>query len=235
MKAKTVNYVNNTDLLKAILQYKKECRLAKREGTTKPKIPEYVGKCLLLIAEKLSHKLNFSAYTFRDEMVGDAIENCCMYFDNFDPKKSKNPFAYFTQITYYAFLRRIHKEKRQLYAKYKATEQLGVLGAFEETENEDGSTSQFELYDNIAEYIGKYEASKKHKKKKEPKKRGLDAIVVEKDLILLRDNQTPMILKDIKYNRDIIKKNTTPGSRLVLRKSKKMKPILKKPKKKTRK
>lgn len=189
-KTKIVHYVNNSDLLKAIVQFKKDCRLAKREGTTKPKIPEYVGKCLLQIAENLSHKFNFVAYTFRDEMIGDAIENCCMYFDNFDPKKSKNPFAYFTQITYYAFLRRIHKEKRQLYAKYKATEQLGVLGAFEDTENEDGSTSQFEMYDNIAEYIGKYEEAKKNKKKKElKKKKGLEALMVT-DMALAKPKAT---------------------------------------------
>lgn len=176
-KNRVIHYVNNQDLLKAIIQYKKDSRLAKREGTAKPKMPEYVGECLLLIAENLSHKPNFASYPCREEMVGDAIENCCMYFDNFDPKKSKNPFAYFTQITYFAFLRRIQKEKRQLYAKYKATEQLGILNAFEETENEDGTTTQFELYDNILQYIGNYEASMKNKKKVAGKKRGIELIM----------------------------------------------------------
>jgi hypothetical protein len=165
MAARKNHYVNNKDLLKAIVQYKKDCKEAKREGTTKPRVPDYVGKCLLLIAENLSHKPNFNAYTFKDEMVGDGIENCILYFDNFDPKKSKNPFAYFTQIIYYAFLRRIAKEKKQLYAKYKATEQFGILGEFEHSENEDGSTNQFELYENISEFIGNFENSKKKKKK----------------------------------------------------------------------
>ena len=166
IKKKPAHYVNNSDLLKAIIEYKKQCRTAKSKDDAKPKIPEYVGKCLLLIAENLSHKPNFISYTFREEMIGDAIENCCLYFDNFDPKKSKNPFAYFTQITYYAFLRRIHREKKQLYAKYKATEQLGILGEFESAENEDGTVQQFELYDNISEFIGNYENSKKKKDKK---------------------------------------------------------------------
>ena len=87
-----------------------------------------------------------------------------MYFDNFDPSKSKNPFAYFTQIIYYAFLRRIGKEKKQLYVKYKATEQMGILDEFEMMEFEDGTSRQFELYDNIAEFIENYEEAKTNKK-----------------------------------------------------------------------
>ena len=87
-----------------------------------------------------------------------------MYFDNFDPNKSKNPFAYFTQIIYYAFLRRIGKEKKQLYVKYKATEQMGILDEFEMMEFEDGTSRQFELYDNIAEFIETYESAKANKK-----------------------------------------------------------------------
>jgi hypothetical protein len=87
-----------------------------------------------------------------------------MYFDNFDPTKSKNPFAYFTQIIYFAFLRRISKEKKQTYVKYKATEQMGILDEMEMMELEDGTTKQFELYDNIAEFIGNYEEAKQAKK-----------------------------------------------------------------------
>ena len=97
-------------------------------------------------------------------MISDGIENCLMYFHNFDPTKSTNPFAYFTQIIYYAFLRRIQKEKKQLYIKYKATEHYGILDEFEMMESEDGSTVQFELYDNIAEFIENYEDAKKNKK-----------------------------------------------------------------------
>jgi hypothetical protein len=97
-------------------------------------------------------------------MVADAIENCVMYVDNFDPGKSSNPFAYFTQITYYAFLRRIQKEKKQLYVKYKATENAGTLDEFELNQNEDGTFRQFELYENISEFIENYEIARNKKK-----------------------------------------------------------------------
>ena len=176
------HYVNNADFLKALIQYKKDCRKAKRDGTSKPKIPDYVGKCLMLIAENLSHKPNFISYSFRDEMIADGIENCIMYFDNFDPKKSKNPFAYFTQIIYFAFLRRIHKEKKQLYVKYKSTEQIGVLDEYEQFELEEtgGTTKQYEVYDNISEFIQNYEQSKLSKKKKS--KKSLELLIDEDEL-----------------------------------------------------
>jgi hypothetical protein len=186
---KKVQYVNNLDFLKALIKYKKDVRTAKRvKSEIKPKIPDYIGKCLLLIAENLSHKPNFVKYTFRDEMVGDAIENCIMYFDNFDPKRSKNPFAYFTQIIWYAFIRRIHKEKKQLYTKYKATEQMGILDNNQQLENDSGETRQFELYDNISEFIGNYEKTnftkkvkvKEVKKMKVIKKGGIKKITANK-------------------------------------------------------
>ena len=175
------HYVNNADLLKSIEKYKKDCRKAKREGTIKPKVPDYIGKCLMLIAENLSHKPNFVMYSFRDEMIADGIENCIMYFDNFDPKKSKNPFAYFTQIIYYAFIRRIHKEKRQLYVKYKSTEQIGVLSEYEQYELEESGSNyrQFEMYDNISEFIQNYENTKLKKKKKV--KKGLELLINDEE------------------------------------------------------
>jgi hypothetical protein len=101
-----------------------------------------------------------------------------MYFSNFDPEKSKNPFAYFTQIIYFAFLRRIQKEKKQLYTKYKATEQMGILDEFEMLEFDDGTTKQFELYDNISEFIGNYEEAKKNKKVVK-KSKGLEDLLDE--------------------------------------------------------
>jgi hypothetical protein len=163
---KEKHYVNNEDFLKALIQYKKECKKAEKENLPEPKIPNYIGECFLKIADHLSRKPNFVSYSFRDEMISDGIENCLMYFRNFDPKKSKNPFAYFTQIIYYAFLRRITREKKQLYVKYKATEQIGLLDEFEMFVDENGNVRQFELYDNISEFIQNFENSKKEKKKK---------------------------------------------------------------------
>jgi len=112
-------------------------------------------------------------------MMSDGIENCLQYFDNFDPAKSKNPFAYFTQIIYFAFLRRIGKEKKQTYVKYKATEQMGILDEMEMMEFDDGTTKQFELYDNIAEFIDTYEKTKKAKKEAVKKSKGIEKFLGE--------------------------------------------------------
>jgi hypothetical protein len=169
-KKKQKHYINNPDFLQALMDYKAEQKRCKTSKLPEPPIPNYIGECFMKIAEGLSHKPNFINYTYRDEMMSDGIENCLMYFDNFDPAKSKNPFAYFTQIIYYAFLRRIQKEKKQLYVKYKATEQMGILDEFEMLEFEDGTTRQFELYENISEFIENYEDAKKAKKEvKKPK------------------------------------------------------------------
>jgi hypothetical protein len=158
-KKKTREYVNNADFVKSLIDYKKRKELNPNEP-----IPNYIGECWMKIAEGLSHKPNFINYPHREEMIGDGIENCLMYFDNFNPDKSKNAFAYFTQIIYYAFLRRIQKEKKQLYVKYKATEMVGVLDEFELLEGEDGINKQFEMYDNISEFIATYEDSRANKK-----------------------------------------------------------------------
>jgi hypothetical protein len=179
--AKQKHYINNEDFLKALVDYKTACKLAKKEKKSPPAIPNYIGECFMKIAEGLSHKPNFINYTYRDEMISDGIENCLQYFDNFDPAKSKNPFAYFTQIIYFAFLRRISKEKKQLYVKYKATEQIGILDEFEMLEFEDGTSKQFELYDNIAEFIENYEDGKKAKKEQAAAKKakGLEKFLDE--------------------------------------------------------
>ena len=119
--SKIKHYINNADFLAALVEYKAKVQEASKAGKPEPKIPNYIGECWMKIAEGLSHKPNFINYTYREEMISDGIENCLMYFNNFDPTKSNNPFAYFTQIIYYAFLRRIHKYKNQLYVKFKAT------------------------------------------------------------------------------------------------------------------
>jgi hypothetical protein len=180
--SKQKHYINNEDFLKALVDYKTKCTEADAAGKPKPNIPNYIGECFMKIAEGLSHKPNFINYTYRDEMISDGIENCLMYFENFDPTKSKNPFAYFTQVIYFAFLRRIQKEKKQLYVKYKATEMYGVLDEFEMLESEDGVTKQFELYENISEFIETYEDAKKTKKESKnlaKKPKGLEKFIEE--------------------------------------------------------
>ena len=111
-KAK-VHYVDNKKFLAAIVERKERIREAEEIGEQKPRITNYLGECILKIANHLSYRPNFINYTYRDEMISDGIENCLQYIDNFNPEKSKNPYAYFTQIIYYAFVRRITKEKKQ--------------------------------------------------------------------------------------------------------------------------
>lgn len=124
-KKKTENYVNNKEFLEAITVYRKKALEAKEKGLPKPRVPNYIGECFLKIATHLSYKPNFVNYMFRDEMISDGIENCLQYIHNFDPEKSNNPFAYFTQVIYFAFLRRIAKEKKQLEIKTKILERTG--------------------------------------------------------------------------------------------------------------
>ncbi len=174
------HYVNNADFLTALIEYRSNCDIAKTEGKEDPRIPNYIGECFLKIAEHLSRKPNFVSYSFRDEMISDGIENCLMYFRNFDPAKSKNPFACFTQIIYFAFLRRIMKEKKQLYVKYKATQQFGIFDSGEMYEDAEGNMKQFELYDNISEFIENFEESRE--KKKKVKVKGLEKFIEPVDL-----------------------------------------------------
>jgi len=124
-RKKSEHYVNNKQLLEALIVYREKVAYAKENDLPKPRITNYLGECFLKIATHLSYKPNFVNYMFRDDMISDGIENCVQYIHNFDPAKSKNPFAYFTQIIHYAFLRRIQKEKKQLDIKTKIIEKTG--------------------------------------------------------------------------------------------------------------
>ena len=118
-KSKPEHYVNNKEFLAAMVEYKKSVNKAAKNKTQKPRVPDYIGECFLKIANHLSYRPNFINYTFRDDMISDGIENCLQYLDNFNPNTSNNPFAYFTQIIYYAFVRRIQKEKKQITIKQR--------------------------------------------------------------------------------------------------------------------
>ena len=129
-KKDSEHYVNNKDFLYAIVEYKKLVSVSESENSQKPRITHYIGECFLKIATHLSYKPNFVNYMFREDMISDGIENCVQYINNFNPEKSTNPFAYFTQIIYFAFLRRIAKEKKQLEIKNKILEQSGFDEVF---------------------------------------------------------------------------------------------------------
>ena len=121
-KKKSVHYVDNAKFLEAMKEWKEKCKDAEEAGDDPPRITDYIGQCFLKIANGLSYRPNFINYTYKQEMISDGIENCLQYNHNFDPEKSKNPFSYFTQIIYYAFIRRIQKEKKQSHIKNKMIE-----------------------------------------------------------------------------------------------------------------
>ena len=188
-KKKSEHYVNNKELLEAMIVYRtkveasykkfynkdlteqpKEERAKRWE--TKPPIPNYLGECFLKIATHLSYKPNFVNYMFREDMISDGIENCVQYIHNFDPAKSKNPFAYFTQIIYFAFLRRIQKEKKYLYTKYKASENTNLFGETSENSGENGRNYNEKIKYNewseeyMNDFIENFEENKRRKKRK---------------------------------------------------------------------
>ena len=112
--SKKKNYVNNKDLYVSMKEHKEKIKV--NEDT---QISNYIGEAILLICNNLSRKPNFSGYTYKQDMVSDAICDCVAAVNNFDPDKTNNPFAYFTQIAWNAFLRRIDKEKKQTAVKHK--------------------------------------------------------------------------------------------------------------------
>lgn len=171
------HYVDNKQLFATIKEYKLKVAEAKANDKPKPMIPNYVGECILLIAKRLSTKPNFVNYSYREEMISDGIENCISYFDNFDPEKSDNPFAYFTQIIYFAFLRRIQKEKKQTYIKHKTAENSMLFNELVE-QGEDGEVlfnpQDFDS-ENVSDFVKAFELN--IDKKKVKRKKGIDMFI----------------------------------------------------------
>ena len=164
------HYVNNKDFLDALIKHRDACAVAKEEGKDKPIVSNYIGDCILKIATHLSYKPNFINYSYRDDMILDGVENCIQYLDNFNPDKSSNPFAYFTQIIYYAFLRRIAKEKKQSYIKGKLIMDM-PFDAFEVQEGDEDR----EFHNAYLEFMQQnhqlddfIERKKEKRKKKQP-------------------------------------------------------------------
>ena len=131
------NYVNNTKLYEAFVEWHAQRKKAAEEGKEEPQPPKYISECILLIPKRLINKRNFSGYSFKEEMVDDAIENIIRYYRNFDPTKSKNPFAYFTRIAYNAFIRRIISERQHAYTKYKLIQNSDILNILSTQEHDE--------------------------------------------------------------------------------------------------
>jgi hypothetical protein len=173
------DYVDNDLLLAALIEYKKQVKEAEKLHLPKPRIPEYIGKCFLDIATKLSYKGNFMNYTYREEFVSDGVENSIQYMNNFDPAKSSSPFAYFTTIIIYAFIRRIKKEKKQTYVKCKYLENSNLL-------DDDEVHKWFQKNDLLInqkqDFIQQFEEglSRKRKSIKEKKQTRMESLLKDK-------------------------------------------------------
>jgi hypothetical protein len=164
------HYVDNKKFFQALVEHKERVRIAKEQGVEAPPIPNYIGHCISQIAHRLATLAQFANYTFKEDMIGDGIENCILYMHNFDPEKTQNPFAYFTQITYYAFLRRIDKEKRHLYVKNKVLEKRITIADL--NSQQIGDTSRYDVQhvdidkDYIANFTESYEKTLQNKREK---------------------------------------------------------------------
>lgn len=185
------HYVDNKEFLAAIIVMRAKVEEAKSKGLPKPIVSNYIGECILKIATHLSYKPNFINYSYREEMISDGIENCLQYIDNFDPSKSNNPFAYFTQIIYYAFLRRIAKEKKQTYIKGKIILDM-PFDTFEE-HGEDGGSNFHNVYAEFLQSNHQLDDFFERKAEKRKKKRADVSLeqFIEADDILTSDDILP--------------------------------------------
>ena len=167
---KKVHYVDNKKFLAAIVERKEQLKDAEEADEPKPQISNYLGECILKIANHLSYRPNFINYTYKEEMISDGIENCLQYIDNFDPEKSKNPFAYFTQIIYYAFIRRIAKEKKQQKIKDRILKRSNIQDMIIVQPHDDEADYQTQYIDFLDKYnFGDDEEDDKEKKEKKEK------------------------------------------------------------------
>ncbi len=169
------HYINNVKFCAAMTEWKKLVKDAEECGDRRPPVTDYIAESFLKIAEHLSHRPNFINYPFKEDMIGDGVENCLLYAHNFDPEKSSNPFSYFTQIIYYAFLRRIEKEKKQAFIKYKCLQMKDMDGKFVEWMKKESDTATYseflQKHFSLSEMdVEKLEPKDKKKRKKRKRK-----------------------------------------------------------------
>ena len=169
VKKASIHYVDNKVLFAALVEWQKDLKRAHRKKLPKPQLPEYVAECMMKMANRLSQKAGFVNYTYREDMVGDALESCLRYIHNFNPSKSTNAFAYITQIIHNAFIRRIQKEQKQLYIKMRIVDDTDFVGSYE---RQDGDSTHYNnsyvtyLQENKGDVISKFESWKESKKTK---------------------------------------------------------------------
>ena len=174
-------YVDNKRFYDEMSLYHTRYKEAEACGEDPPRVNDYIGKCLYEMANRLSHKPNFINYPFREEMVGDGIENAIKCISNFDPTKSTNPFAYFTQVIYYAFLRRIAKEKKALYIKHKVMERNIIENSLLGFEDDSDVNVALIPTEYMNEFVKNFEESMEEKKKVIAKKKGIEKFCEEEE------------------------------------------------------
>lgn len=171
------DYVNNKRLYEELKIHFQDVKDAEESGDDKPPIPDYIAECIVDISKNLSYKRNFKNYPFREELVGDGMEEGIRRLYNFNPDKYDNPFAYFTRVIYFAMVRRIQKEKKELYIKLKVTENTLVMGSGAENYTQSDGLAEMTFLDSdtdyMNEYVQDYEDSMKKRKEKK-KQRELD-------------------------------------------------------------
>lgn len=178
IKKDTNHYIDKEKFYLEMVRYRESVDNARRSGRELPRIPEYIGGCILKLAQKLATHKSFIGYSiqWKQEMISDGAENCVQYINNFDPDKTNNPFAYFTQVIWYAFIRRIAKEKKQQYVKAKNLELLIVSDLL----NEDISSSTVMTNDALNDLINSFENAPA-KKPKEKKLAGVEKYMEKKE------------------------------------------------------
>ena len=189
-KRASIHYVNNKEFSQAVVDYVRELNEAQSKEEKLPVVPNYIASCFLKIAEGLSHKSNFIRYTYREEMVMDAVENCLRAIDNYNIEAATrtgnpNAFAYFTQISWYAFLRRIAKEKKQQDVKLKFLSQSGLEEYIDTNQNDTHSVQVVRAFvDQLKDRIDKVKEKDSEVKvfAQEEKKRKKRVTSVDSDL-----------------------------------------------------
>lgn len=177
--ARVVHYISNKKLYEAMVAYKETVVAAKANGTERPQIPNYIGECFYMIARRLATKANFASYSYSDEMISDGIEDCVRYIDTFDPKRTNNPFAYFTQTIKNAFIRRIQKEKKQQIIKIENMSRMYQTDEIEAAQEETNRARDNKYQNEIThEFVRNYhDAIEKKKKPKVVKPVGIEKIM----------------------------------------------------------
>ena len=176
-KTKKEHYIDNKKMYSVMIDYRRQIYENEQSGfDARPVVPEYLGECFIKIAQGLAQRPNFINYTYKEDMIGDGIINCVEYCHNFDPEKSRNPFSYFTQIIYFAFLRRIEREKKQSYIKHKLTEIFVSVSDLATLQDQDNvKLEDLEVYINEnSTVVEEFEEKMKRKKSKNKSKKSLE-------------------------------------------------------------